>query len=54
MVREESIRIGPALNYESAMSARSTSHGRIECWHCKRAGHKEENYWNKYPEKRPG
>ncbi len=51
MVREESIRIGPAFDYDTAKSARSR--GRLECWHCKRQGHKEEDCWEKYPEKRP-
>ena len=25
----------------------------LVCWHCKKEGHKEENCWEKYPEKRP-
>jgi hypothetical protein len=25
----------------------------LTCWHCKKEGHKEENCWEKYPEKRP-
>jgi LTR polyprotein gag-polypeptide-like protein len=26
----------------------------LVCWHCKKEGHKEENCYEKYPEKRPG
>jgi hypothetical protein len=33
-----------------------TARGRkpLTCWHCKKEGHKEENCWEKHPEKRPG
>lgn len=56
MVREEAIRIGPnPYEHETAYSARSggNNRSRVECWYCKRVGHKEENCWDKYPEKRP-
>lgn len=53
MVREEATRIGPAYDQDTAMTARGRGHSRVECWYCKRKGHKEENCWEKYPEKRP-
>jgi gag-polypeptide of LTR copia-type len=53
MVREEAIRIEkPDFEVVKALSARGRI-SQLECWHCKRKGHKEENCWEKYPEKRP-
>ena len=53
MVREEAIRIEkPDFEVEKALSARSRS-SQVECWHCKRKGHKEETCWVKNPALRP-
>jgi hypothetical protein len=53
MVREEAIRVEkPPYEVDKALSA----HGRgsqVECWHCKKKGHKEEKCWEKYPAMRP-
>jgi hypothetical protein len=40
-------------NTPTAMAAKPSREPLI-CWHCKKPGHKEENCYEKYPEKRPG
>jgi hypothetical protein len=53
MVREEAIRVEkPPFEIEKVFSARGRG-SQVECWHCKRKGHKENECWDKYPALRP-
>jgi hypothetical protein len=53
MVYEEATYIRPTHDQDTTMTTHSRGHSHVECWHYKRKGHKEENCWEKHPEKRP-